>query len=1302
MDREKAGTGNFMKGISENTVRKLKIASSRFTLAFLFMTSGIIQESIQDFCETDFVRKSSFLAKQNSKWPRLIPQETSWNIPQSPNRVDSIFIPALEKNVLAEDKIAADTQFNGNFALMEGGEYEIARDGWEDFLKKYPENSQRPYAEFSLAVCQCHTGQFTEAENLFQKLLADGLYPQQDEIFYFLGVTYLKHATTFPIQPTGSRVEAVNTVADRSYAISAKANALYRQAIAQFQELKKRFPDSQRRMEAIFGEAQAFIQLGNYENALGNLKLVVSTRQFADLNQALYLLAEVHLNLPKPDEQSAMITLQTLLENAPEPEMRLRALRLLGDICFRMEDYAQANVKFQEILKNENFAKYLCPKTEVKSVLNLAFFWYRSGETFMKLRDYQEAVEMFGKIPADFPESSVSMHARYQKALAMKKFNENLAEGAEPFDLSECAKEWELILQNAKVKKDRSLRNSTVHQLALYHLKNNAPKRALETIDSVPAKQRSSTLKRDRADALRDCGQSAEAAAEYRLIFHANQSPKSLIMGADAMLQAVQIYAKEKDFQNVLQSSGEIILWDGFARLPELLQTAFLNEHAQALFQTGDYSAAQEAWEQMLKRYPKAFDRDLWILSIAYCLQKNGESKNGFEFIRKQIKEISGEHETVELRHLWGICYRDYAQTKKSQKLISKYLNSARIQLVKAKNAGRKIDYSQLDLLYYDLSMVYFLQKNYEKCRLNTEFGLKRCPESPLADELAFLKARCEVEIGKFESAAKEFEAFLKTFPESELAPEAALLAAQCFLKSNQTEKAVQISREMSERFSESGLRERGANVQAVAAMEAADFDAAIEAWKVILDSDSEEFKPLHPEAQYEIGICQFQKKDFAAAEKTFLKLLKNYPDWNSQERTFNQLVRSFLEQKKLQDAQDRLAEMHGKFPSSIFLRSLYFQLGSLWFSEGKMENAENAFRIVLNKTNLKNEKSSADPEKKIGKENVNDDVKTAQTADSESSEKDKKKSERKLASKSKDDSKTDSKSDSKSVSASKSKDKPKTKSDAKKLPKSGKSKKTPQTEKPTVTNDFIQWRAEVKMAWTLFNQERFSETIDFINDLKISEKDSSDLSEEDKLIFESSRAELAFLKGMAAYRTGNLSQALKELRTIRPKNELAKEFRENALEMIVQIDEEKEKWEEVLADGSEFVEIYPQSAGLLRIRFKMAMALFRLNRLDEALAQCEPIIEANDAIFTPKTLFLKGEIFFTQKKHEQAIQIFYQIIYGVEDSQLQADAMFETAQCFEALGKIDKALKHYQDLLEKFPKSDKVKLAKRKMKKLN
>jgi len=105
---------------------------------------------------------------------------------------------------------------------------------------------------------------------------------------------------------------------------------------------------------------------------------------------------------------------------------------------------------------------------------------------------------------------------------------------------------------------------------------------------------------------------------------------------------------------------------------------------------------------------------------------------------------------------------------------------------------------------------------------------------------------------------------------------------------------------------------------------------------------------------------------------------------------------------------------------------------------------------------------------------------------------------------------------------------------------------------------------------------------------------------------------------------------------------------------------------------------------------------------MEEALAKCEAIIAANDAVFTHQTLFLKGEILFAQKQYQKAIQSFYQVIYGVEDEKLQADAMFETAQCFEALGKKDKALTHYRDLLQKFPKYEKVKLIRRKMKKLH
>ncbi|MBO5437342.1 MAG: tetratricopeptide repeat protein, partial [Thermoguttaceae bacterium] len=139
--------------------------------------------------------------------------------------------------------------------------------------------------------------------------------------------------------------------------------------------------------------------------------------------------------------------------------------------------------------------------------------------------------------------------------------------------------------------------------------------------------------------------------------------------------------------------------------------------------------------------------------------------------------------------------------------------------------------------------------------------------------------------------------------------------------------------------------------MQAIAAMESKDFDSAIEAWNVILESDAKEFQTLKPEAKYEIACCLFEKEAYADAEKTLSELFEEYPEWDSMERAFNQMVRVLMAQKKLQEAQDLLADMHGKFPESVLLRSLYFQLGTLWYSEGKMPEAKQMFRRVLNET---------------------------------------------------------------------------------------------------------------------------------------------------------------------------------------------------------------------------------------------------------------------------------------------------------------------------------------------------------------
>lgn len=1123
--------------------------------------------------------------------------------------------PGSPNPVHGEDMLAADAEFNGNMALTTGGEYEIARDGWEEFLRKYPENSQRSYAEYYLAYCQMKTGEYAEAEKKFQKILAEGEFPNQDEAVLFLGMTFLKHAVSLPIQQTGSRRGTVNTVADRTYAITPEAAALCRMAIQQFQTIRVSFPDSTYRMDASYQEALTYIQLGNYENALGDLKLVVATQHFEEQDNALYTLSEVYLNLQQPDEKSAMVTLQTLIARDPETTLKLKAQRLLGDIYFRLGDYALASELFAEIWSSEAYAPLLKTKKGNVPPVNLAFFCYRTAETHVKMERYEEAVEMFGRVVEEFPKSTVYLHACYQKALAMKKFNENLPEGAEAFETEEYQKLWEYTVQESDSKKDRTLRNHAIHQLVLLHLRNEAPKLALETLEQVPEKQRTKILLRDQADTLAACGRIDEAVAIYRRLFGLYQKPDTLIHGADAMLQAVRLRTAEEDHADVLLLSEEVIRWDAFTRLPERLQIEFLEENMKAFFRSGNYEEARNCGKRLLERFPDSKERDEWRILTAHAYLQAKQHLNGFRFIKGCLTSITEDSlECVELRHIQGICYREYAQTRKSPKKREQYFLNAQYALTDAKQTAKKMEreYEALSVLYYDLALVYFQTKQYDRCVKNLKSALKRFPDSDIAPQLLFLKGRCEIETDMLEDAAKTFEKFTKRFPEDPNCPEAGLLASQCFLKLGKTEKAVKISKAMAARFPKSDYSERGANVQAIAAMESKDFDAAIDAWNVILESDAKEFQALKPEAKYEIACCLFEKEAYAEAEKALRELFEEYPEWDSMERAYNQLVRVLMAQKKLQEAQDLLADMHGKFPESILLRSLYFQLGTYWYAEGKMPEAEQMFRRVLNDT-----------------------------------------------------------------------------------PKA-----------PEDIGDFLHRNAELKLAWSIFNRGEYQEAEAFLRSLELepelkSEPRSKQSAEEKEEIL-ANRAELRYLLGMTHYFLRNPSQALKELHEVRKDGVLKKVFAENALEMCIQIYEEASEWESVLEYGAEFCSLYPQAAGCLRTNFKIAKALFHLQKMEEALAKCDEVIAANDPIFTHQTLFLKGEILFAQKQYQKAIQIFYQVIYGVEDEKLQADAMFETAQCFEAIGKKDKALTHYRELLQKFPKYEKAKLIRRKMKKLH
>ena len=80
----------------------------------------------------------------------------------------------------------------------------------------------------------------------------------------------------------------------------------------------------------------------------------------------------------------------------------------------------------------------------------------------------------------------------------------------------------------------------------------------------------------------------------------------------------------------------------------------------------------------------------------------------------------------------------------------------------------------------------------------------------------------------------------------------------------------------------------------------------------------------------------------------------------------------------------------------------------------------------------------------------------------------------------------------------------------------------------------------------------------------------------------------------------------------------------------------------------------------------------------------------------------MMGEILFEKKNYKEAVRNFFKVAYGYGYPQSsaniqvwQADSAYEAGRCFEVLKNADQAKKAYQEVVEKYPKSNKASLAK-------
>ncbi len=145
------------------------------------------------------------------------------------------------------------------------------------------------------------------------------------------------------------------------------------------------------------------------------------------------------------------------------------------------------------------------------------------------------------------------------------------------------------------------------------------------------------------------------------------------------------------------------------------------------------------------------------------------------------------------------------------------------------------------------------------------------------------------------------------------------------------------------------------------------------------------------------------------------------------------------------------------------------------------------------------------------------------------------------------------------------------------------------------------------------------------------------------------------------------------------------------------------ERWDAGLALLEEARDKFPASAHKPDILYEIAWARQNQKQLDEALALYEEVSDMTQREVGARARLMMGEIKFEKGDHKQAIVDFFKVFKGYQGApksydRWKAQAMYEAARCFEVREDVRFAKRYYQQLLENYPDSQLVPLARQRL----
>ncbi len=187
-----------------------------------------------------------------------------------------------------------------------------------------------------------------------------------------------------------------------------------------------------------------------------------------------------------------------------------------------------------------------------------------------------------------------------------------------------------------------------------------------------------------------------------------------------------------------------------------------------------------------------------------------------------------------------------------------------------------------------------------------------------------------------------------------------------------------------------------------------------------------------------------------------------------------------------------------------------------------------------------------------------------------------------------------------------------------------------------------------------------------------------------------------AFMQAEAQFKQGKYKDALAAYLAV--KSPQGADFAVLALLHAGQSAAQLEQWKQSLQLLDNAIAQFPETPYLPEINYERGWAQHNLGDDAAALKLFEGVTEQTDREVAARARYMIGEIYFTQKKHDEAVRHFIKAAYVYAYPEWQARSHFEAGRCFEVLGKLEQAKQSYQEVVSKFGKYEEAELAKQRL----